>query len=124
MIPAHESGSRVGCTDSERKVSEVIPFLVPDLKATLASLADAPAAVAQATVQLLPFGSRLSLKTLGLAVWNDGSDDDKLSSLILTPFAFEVAAVLAAEAEHDASSFTDWTERARQAMEDLQAGRG
>ena len=68
-----------------------------------------------------PFGSRLSLKTLGLAVWNDGSDEDKLSSIILTPFAFEVAAALAAEAEHDASSFTDWTERAKAAMEDLQS---
>src|ERR1700733_13180112 len=47
-----------------RSASEVLEFLHPDLSATLASLHEAPKSVAEATAQLLPFGSRAALESL------------------------------------------------------------
>jgi hypothetical protein len=105
---------------SEQAAIDVIPYLIPDLRATLASLAGAPRAVAQATAQLLPLGSRMALEALGLAVWNEGPDQYGVNGLTLTDLAFNVAEELAAEAEDDSAGFTDWTERARQAMQELQ----
>ena len=80
-----------------------LEFLHPDLCATLASLHGAPKSVVEATVQLLPFGSRAALETLNppLAVAGEPIDEQGHRPLTLTPFAYEVMAAAAAAAEAD-----------------------
>ena len=75
-----------------RTAADVLPFLHEDLSATLASLHGAPASIAQATIQLLPFGSRAALETLGLATLGHAVDTDGHRTLTLTSFAYEVMA--------------------------------
>jgi hypothetical protein len=95
-----------------------LTFLHPDLCAILASLHGAPRSVAEATIQLLPFGSRAALEATDppLAVasptWEEGSDHRPLA---LTPFAYEVMAVAAAAADADPAGVEDWTRRAQAA---------
>jgi hypothetical protein len=93
----------------------VLAYLHPDLCATLASLHGAPRSVAEATVQLLPFGSRAALETLDppLAIAGECIDDEGHRRLALTPFAYEVMAAAAATAEADPQAVDEWSERAR-----------
>jgi hypothetical protein len=62
----------------------------------------------------------MALEALGLAVWNEGPDQYGVNGLTLTDLAFSVAEELAAEVEDDSTGFTDWTERAHRAMQELQ----
>jgi len=62
----------------KRSATDVLAYLHPDLCATFASLHGAPRSVAEATVQLLPFGSRAALETLDppLAIAGECIDDE------------------------------------------------
>jgi hypothetical protein len=104
-----QSGSEVG----ELSASEVLPFLTPRLRATLASLWGAPESVAEATVQLLPFGSRAALEALSppLAVCGRPVDEFGRRSLSLTPFAYEVMAAAAEAEAADPAGSPDWDEQ-------------
>ncbi len=101
----------------KRSATEVLEFLHPELCATLASLHGAPRSVAEATAQLLPFGSRAALETLNppLALAGQPIDDEGHRALTLTPFAYEVMAAAAAAAEADPTKVQEWSERARMA---------
>jgi hypothetical protein len=105
----------VGARGPERSVTDVLVFLHPDLCGTLAGLHGAPRSVAEATVQLLPFGSRAALETLNppLAIAGEHLDDEGHRALTLTPFAYEVMAAAAAAAEADPQAVDEWSERAR-----------
>lgn len=98
----------------KRSASEVLKFLNPDLCTTLASLHEAPHSVAEATVQLLPFGSRAALESLNppLAIAGDPIDDEGHRPLKLTPFAYEVMAAAAAAADADPDTVNQWSKRA------------
>ena len=102
-----------------RTATEVLEYLNPDLLATLASLHQAPRSVAEATVQLLPFGSRAALETLNppLAVAGNPIDEDGHYALRLTPFAYEVMAAAAAAEESNPRAIDAWTERAARAAQ-------
>jgi hypothetical protein len=79
---------------------DVLRFLTPDLVDFLADLHEAPASLAQATVQLLPFGSRSALVATGLAMTSGTSDDvSEHGRLQLTPLCFAVMAEAAAGRE-------------------------
>lgn len=105
---------------TSRTAAEVLQFLTPDLRATLASLHGAPRSVAEATMQLLPFGSRAALETvdppiasaLGRIVGEEGH-----RPLTLTPFAYEVMAAAAAAANADPDGVDEWARRAGQAAQ-------
>jgi len=96
---------------------EALEYLTPDLCATLASLHEAPPAVAEATVQLLPFGSRAALETLTppLAVEGEPIGEGGHRSLKLTPFAYDVMAAAAAATHADPQAIDEWTQRAEAA---------
>jgi hypothetical protein len=85
---------------STMSASEAARFLTPDLRVFLADLDGAPPSIAQAAVQLLPFGSRSALLAIGL-VTADGSGNGPSgeTGLQLTDLAFEVIAAVAAPAE-------------------------
>jgi hypothetical protein len=80
-----------------RSAVDVMRFLTPDLVDFLADLRGAPPSIVQATIQLLPFGSRSALLATGLATSRDGAGDATGGGrLELTPLAFEVIAEAAA----------------------------
>src|SRR5690349_9257250 len=108
---------------SVRSAEGVLDFLHADLRTTLASLYGAPKSVAEATVQLLPFGSRAALETLNppLAVYGEPIDDEGHRALMLTPFAYEVMAAAAAAAESDPEAVENWGERAKVAARAVRA---
>jgi hypothetical protein len=100
---------------TKRAPAEILDYLGPRLIHVLASLDGAPEAVCQATVQLLPFGSRAALEVTGLAVRGDEIDEAGHVSLTLTPLAFEVMSVAAAHLEQSATAaadLADWDARA------------
>src|SRR3954469_15806286 len=105
----------VSARGPERSVTDVLAFLHPDLCGTLASLHGAPRSVAEATIQLLPFGSRAALETLhpALAIAGACIDDEGHRALTLTPFAYEVMAAAAAAAAADPQAVDEWSKRAR-----------
>jgi hypothetical protein len=100
-----------------RSAREVLEFLHPDLCATLAGLHEAPQSVAEATVQLLPFGSRAALESLNppLAIVGDPNDEEGHRALKLTPFAYEVMAAAATAADADPDAVSEWSKRAERA---------
>ena len=104
-------------SDDDLSATEVLAFLHPDLCATLASVHGAPRSVAEATVQLLPFGSRTALETLNpaLAIAGRAVDEEGRRPLTLTAFAYEVMAAAAAAAEADPDAVDGWTQRAEAA---------
>ena len=104
-------------SDDALTATDALAFLHPDLCATLAGLHGAPRSVAEATVQLLPFGSRAALETLNppLATAGRAVDEEGHRPLTLTPFAYEVIAAAAAAAEADPAAVVDWTQRAEAA---------
>lgn len=117
----HQSNSRrnrppLG-SDGALSATDALAFLHPDLSATLAGLHGAPRSVAEATVQLLPFGSRAALETLNppLATAGRAVDEEGRRPLTLTPFAYEVMAAAAAAAEADPDAVDGWTRRAEAA---------
>lgn len=93
--------------------TDALRFLTPRLRATLAGLHGAPESVAEATVQLLPFGSRAALEALNppLAVCGRPIDEFGRRSLSLTPFAYEVMAAAAAAESADPPGSPDWDRR-------------
>jgi hypothetical protein len=106
-----------GGSEDALSASDALAFLHPDLCATLANLHGAPRSVAEATVQLLPFGSRAALETLNppLAIAGRAVDEEGHRPLTLTPFAYEVMAAAAAAAEADPDAVDDWAQRAQAA---------
>lgn len=104
-----------GDREPKRSATDVLAFLHPDLCAALASLHGAPRSVAEATVQLLPFGSRAALETIEppLAIAGECIDDEGHRALTLTPFGYEVMAAAAAAAEAAPEAVDAWSQRAR-----------
>lgn len=103
-----------------RSAVEVLQYLTNDLRATLASLHGAPRSVAEATMQLLPFGSRAALETVEPPIAVAASravGDDVHRPLTLTPFAYEVMAAAAAAEEADPDGVDEWARRAERAVE-------
>jgi hypothetical protein len=73
--------------------AEAVEFLTPDLVDFLADLHGSPLSLAQAAIQLLPFGSRSALVTTGLVTADDGGDGAGTDvALLLTPLGVEVIA--------------------------------
>lgn len=107
-----------------RTPESVLEFLTPGLIDTLASLHGVPPAVAQATVQLLPFGSRSALETLGLAFGGDPSGRPGRRYLELTPLAFEVMALAADSQEGGPETLESLSEQAEEALEAVERERG
>ena len=85
-----------------RVAADVIRFLTPALVDFLVDLRGAPASIAQAAIQLLPFGSRSALLATGLATCPDrGEEASGAGRLQLTPLAYEVMAEAAGRADQD-----------------------
>jgi hypothetical protein len=115
--PEPSSGRRAEAVDI------VAHWLTPDLVLTLGSLHEAPPAVADAVVQLLPFGSRAALEELGLALpGTDGADRGR-RPVTLAPLAYEVMAVASARIEPPAEA-DEWTRLAQRAAHPGQAPNG
>jgi hypothetical protein len=112
MFGKRRNTSRRG---GRRTAAETLEYLHPELRRTLARLHGAPPSVAEATIQLLPFGSRASLESLepALVVAGAAVDDEMHRRLTLTPFAYEVMAEAAACDEADPRAVSEWSERAR-----------
>src|SRR5690349_14332879 len=94
----------IGSSGTRRELVAVdaLRFLTPDLVDFLADLHGAPAAIAVAAVQLLPFGSRAALLATGLATSRDEPDGNaRQGRLQLTPLAFEVMAEAAARGDQE-----------------------
>ena len=102
---------------------EALRWLTPALLGVLASLHGAPRDLAEAAIQLLPFGSRLALEERGLAE-PIGDETDGYRVLRLTDFAFEVMAEAAAAAESSPASVDELEDRADAAIARLCAGGG
>lgn len=96
-----------------RSATDILRFLTPRLIDTLASLHGTPESVAEAAVQLLPFGSRAALEALTppLAVCGEPVDGSGRRSLSLTPFAYEVMAAAAARVADEGEPAPDWDDR-------------
>jgi hypothetical protein len=105
--------------EDRSQAASVLPWLTPDLVDTLASLHEAPPAVANAVTQLLPFGSRAALEDQQLAVEEPtvtvGTGDVERASLALTPLAFEVMALAAERASDETQN--EWARRAERAAD-------
>jgi hypothetical protein len=105
---------------ANRTADDVLRYLTPDLRETLASLHGAPRSVAEATMQLLPFGSRAALETVDppLAVAaRQAVGGEGHRPLALTPFAYEVMAAAAAASDADPDGVDEWARRAEQAAQ-------
>ncbi|ROP30121.1 hypothetical protein EDD30_2955 [Couchioplanes caeruleus] len=86
----------------DMSAADALRFLTPDLREFLADLHGAPASIAQAAVQLLPFGSRSALLSTGVATADgSGSGPAGETGLRLTTLGFEVIAEAAMPAEPD-----------------------
>ena len=77
-----------------RTPRELLEYLPARLIVILAGLHGASTRVAEATVQLLPFGSRAALEAADMAV---GRDVKGVRVLTLTPLAYEVMAEAAVQ---------------------------
>jgi hypothetical protein len=79
----------------------------------LAGLHGAPGAVAEATIQLLPFGSRAGLEAAELATLE--RDESGQEFLRLTPAAYAAMAQAAAKADGTADAVVEWERRLERA---------
>ena len=79
----------------------------------LAGLHGAPCAVAEATVQLLPFGSRAGLEAAELATLEQ--DENGQDFLRLEPAAYAAMAQAAARADGTADAVIEWERRLERA---------
>jgi hypothetical protein len=120
--PPSQTTTAAGTCTSET-ASETLLFLGPELTEWLANLHGAPRSVAEATAQLMPFGSRASLVACGLAVDGPDIDDDGHRSLSLTDLWFEVAAAAAAVADEDQDAITRYRKRAEIARQAIRSAR-
>lgn len=100
---------------TQRSARDILEFMTPPLVSVLADLADAPASMAHATVQLLPFGSRAALEATGLAVPGEDVDGHGHRVLCLTPLAFRVMSAAADQLDTSASDLDDLDARAARA---------
>jgi hypothetical protein len=110
------TGMPDGPQRSERvspEAADVLTWLIPDLKTTLASLDGAPAPVATSVVQLLPFALRAVLVERGLA--RPPATGAPCAVAELTPLAYHVMRAAAIEASADPTAVTDWLRRAEEA---------
>lgn len=103
---------------------EVLRWLTPSLLGVLASLHGAPRELAEASIQLLPFGSRTALEDRGLAEALDDEAAGGYRALRLTEFAFAVMAAAASAAESSPASVDELEDRADAAIARLCAGGG
>lgn len=83
------------------RIEEALKVLLPETLSTLGSLSDAPVAVAQAVMQLLPFGSRVALEDLEIVRPGSEVDNQGHAVLELTPFGFDVVDAAAKLGEED-----------------------
>ena len=100
MSVPHPLGSSAAHA-SQADPNEILGWFTPDLVDVLASLDEAPVALANAVVQLLPFGSRAALEDQGLVTREAAPRGGGSPALQLTPLGFRVmaaAAALAADA--------------------------
>jgi hypothetical protein len=98
---------------------EILTNYSPRLISILASLVGAPKPICQATIQLLPFGSRAALEATGVAQTGPEVDQAGHRGLVLTPLAFEVIEAAAAMLDRPtpaASTDVDWDARANRAL--------
>ena len=88
-LPAHVS---------EADPYAILEWFTPDLVDVLASLDEAPVSLANAVVQLLPFGSRAALEDQGLVTREAPPRGGGSPTLQLTALGFQVMAAAAARA--------------------------
>jgi hypothetical protein len=93
-MPRSRAGLGHANETAARSAAVVLGFLPPDLVSFLASLDGVEPSIANAAVQLLPFGSRTALEVLDppLAVVGEPIDALGHRTLILTAFAWKVIA--------------------------------
>ncbi|GAA4705960.1 hypothetical protein GCM10023215_52540 [Pseudonocardia yuanmonensis] len=91
---------------------ETCKYLTPDLLTVLASLHGVSRSIAEASIQLLPFGSRSALEALDLAKAGPAIDAEGHRSLLLTEFAYEVMAAAKELADDCPAAASDWTAEA------------
>jgi len=106
------------CTD--KTPAEVLGWMNSDLRTTLGSLDGAPASIANAVVQLLPFGSRVALEKLDIVRRGSIADDTGHYSIVLTDFGYSVIAAAAIDNEADPKGVADWSARATLAAQALE----
>lgn len=101
-------------TVGARTAEEVLNFLPPDLIEVLAGLYGTSRAQADATIQLLPFGSRAALECMDppLAMPGPAVEGSEYRTLELTDFGFEVIAEARFMTPNRPHVVTDWTSRA------------
>jgi hypothetical protein len=92
-------------------VDQVLPSLTPQLRQTLGILDGAPRGIAELTVATLGLGSHLTLKGLGIVVFNES--DVEATSLKITKLGHEVIAACARFAPRARAPQRPATERSR-----------
>jgi hypothetical protein len=109
-----------------RTAAEVLTYLPDELIATLASLDTAPRSLAEAAVQLLPFGSRAAMEEMNppLAVAATDVGSEGFKPLTLTDFAFDVMAEAAASLEANPRKLRAVEDRADALIAELAASHG
>lgn len=102
-------------SNGARSATDVLSYLPPDLIEVLASLCGTSRAQANATIQLLPFGSRAALESMDPPLANAGpeiDDSEGQRTLELTEFGFEVMAEAQAVVGVRIHDDVDWSNRA------------
>lgn len=102
---------RVQSVALAQEAKQVLPWLTPELRSLLAGLNSAPPSVAEAVVQLLPFGSRAALLDQGVTAGESAS-----GAVSITPLGYAVME-LAAEQSTDGGAVDALELRAGQAAE-------
>jgi hypothetical protein len=97
----------------EGSAQDLLAGLNDRLIRVLAGLHEAPCAVAEATVQLLPFGSRAGLEAAELATLE--RDENGQDFLRLKPAAYAAMAQAAARADGTADAVVEWERRLERA---------
>ena len=125
VLPNGDGGGKPRSADEQRPCPEdgvppldaveILAWLTDDLRSTLASLHQAPASLAAAVAQLLPFGSRAALIELGLAERQTGDSTAPAAVLELTPLAYEVMQAAALADETDSAGVEEWIRQAERA---------
>ena len=83
---------------SQADPDAILEWFTPDLVDIVASLDEAPVSLANAVVQLLPFGSRAALEDQGLVTREAAPPGGGSPTLRLTPLGLQVMAAAAARA--------------------------
>lgn len=92
---------------------DLLRGLNPRLRRVLAGLYGAPHSIAEATIQLLPFGSRAALEAEELAVLE--KDEGGQEFLRLTPRAYAAMEAAAAAADGTTEAVAEWEQRLERA---------